>query len=61
MYQLLLDIKAMESYLYNALVISVLLCGSETWILLKADERQLEAFHMNCQRQILGTNERLSH
>ena len=35
--------------LYNALVISVLLYGSETWTLLKVNERQLEAFHMNCQ------------
>jgi len=40
--------------LYNALVISVLLYGSETCTLLKADERRLEAFHMNCQRRILG-------
>ena len=40
--------------LYNALVISVLLYGSETWTLLKADKRRLEAFHMNCQRRILG-------
>jgi len=40
--------------LYNALVISVLLYGSETWTLLKADERRLEAFHVNCQRRILG-------
>ena len=40
--------------LYNALVISVLLYGSETWTLLKADEQRLEAFHMNCQRRILG-------
>jgi len=40
--------------LYNALVISVLLYGSETWTLRKADERRLEAFHMNCQRRILG-------
>jgi len=39
---------------YNALVISVLLNGSEIWTLLKADERQLEAFQMNCQRRILG-------
>ena len=31
--------------LYNALVISILLYGSETWTLLKADERRLEAFH----------------
>jgi len=28
--------------------------GSETWTLLKADEQRLEAFHMNCQRRILG-------
>jgi len=40
--------------LYNALVISVLLYCSETWTLAKGDERRLEAFHMNCQRQILG-------
>ena len=40
--------------LYNALVISVLLYGSETRTLLEADERRLEAFHMNCQRRILG-------
>ena len=36
--------------LYNTLVISVLLYGSETWTLLKGDERRLEAFHINCQR-----------
>jgi len=35
--------------LYNALVISVLLYGSETWTLTKADERRLKAFHINCQ------------
>jgi len=40
---------------FNALVIYVLLYGSETWTLLKANERRLEAFHMNCQRRILGT------
>jgi len=40
--------------LYNALVISVLSYGSETWTLTKADERRLEAFHLNCQRRILG-------
>ena len=28
--------------------------GSETWTLLTADERRLEAFHMNCQRRIVG-------
>jgi len=40
--------------LYNALVISVLLYGSYIWTLTKAAERRLEAFHMNCQRRILG-------
>jgi len=34
--------------------LSPLLYGSETRTLLKADERRLEAFHMNCQRRILG-------
>jgi len=43
-----------DTALYDAFVISVLLYGSETWTLLKADERRLEAFHMNCQRRILG-------
>jgi len=35
-------------------VISILLYGSKTWTLLKADERRLEAFHVNCQWRILG-------
>ena len=26
----------------------------QTWTLLKADERRLEALHINCQRPILG-------
>jgi len=38
---------------YNALVLSVLLYGCETWIILKSDERKLEAFHMSCQRRML--------
>jgi len=36
---------------------TVLLYGSETWTLLKADERRLEAFHMNCQRRSGSTSE----
>jgi len=53
--------------LYNAVVISVPLYGSETWTHLKTDEGRLQAFHMNCQRRILGIrlvpfcHERLSH
>jgi len=40
--------------LYNAFVVSVLLHGAETWILLKTGEQKLEAFNMSCQRRILG-------
>jgi len=45
---------ATEVRLYQALVMSVLLYVAETWTLLAADLRSLEAFHMRCQRQILG-------
>jgi len=38
---------------YNLLVLSVLQYGCETWIILKSDERKIEAFHMLCQRRIL--------
>jgi len=40
-------------HLYQALVMSVLLYGAETWTRLAADMKTLEAFHMRCQRQIL--------
>ena len=40
-------------HVYRALVLSVLLYGSETWTLLADDARKLEAFHMRCQRQLL--------
>ena len=40
-------------HLYQALVMSVLLYSAETWTLLAADMKTLEAFHMRCQRQIL--------
>ena len=33
---------------------NLVLAKSLAWTLLKADERRLEAFHMNCQRRILG-------
>jgi len=32
----------------------VLLYGAEAWTILKEDERRLQAFHMRCQRRILG-------
>ena len=40
--------------LFQALVLSVLLYVSETWTLLAADMKSLEAFYMKCLRQILG-------
>jgi len=39
---------------YLALVQSVLLYASETWTLTVADSKTLDAFHMKCQRRILG-------
>jgi len=39
---------------YLALVQSVLLYASETWTLTVADSKSLDAFHMKCQRHILG-------
>ena len=39
---------------YLALVQSVLLYASETWTLAVADSKSLDAFHMKCQRRILG-------
>ena len=40
--------------IYLALVQSVLLYASETWTLTVADSKSLDAFHMKCQRRILG-------
>jgi hypothetical protein len=40
--------------IYMTCVVPVLLYGSETWVLLKSDMSRLEAFHMRCQRRILG-------
>jgi len=42
-----------KTRIYQTLVVSVLLYASETWTLLAADVKTLEAFHMKCQRQIL--------
>jgi len=40
--------------LYQTCILSILLYGSEAWTLLQEDLRKLEAFHMRCQRMILG-------
>ena len=42
-----------KSRIYQTLVVSVLLYAPETWTLLAADVKTLEAFRMKCQRQIL--------
>ena len=39
---------------YNAMVLSSLLYGSETWTLYHHQTRMLESFHMRCLRRILG-------
>lgn len=40
--------------IYQTCVVPVALYGSDTWTLLKADANRLQAFHMRCQRRILG-------
>ena len=40
--------------LYMSLVVPVLLYASETWTITKHDLARLQAFHMGCQRRILG-------
>jgi len=40
--------------IYTTCVLAVGLCGAETWTLLKEDSRRLQAFHVTCQRRILG-------
>ena len=40
--------------LYMSLIVPILLYASETWTTTKVDLDHLQAFHMRCQRQILG-------
>jgi len=40
--------------IYTTCALAVGLHGAETWALLKEDSRRLQAFHMTCQRRILG-------
>ena len=39
--------------LYKSLVLSVLLYGSETWMMTKGDERKLDTFQTKCLRRIM--------
>jgi hypothetical protein len=49
------DPKAMASF-YKAIVQSVLLYGSESWVLTLAMEKQLQGFHRRCAQYITGQN-----
>ena len=40
--------------LYTTLIVPILLYASETWTINQADLDRLQAFHMRCQRRILG-------
>ena len=42
--------------LYMSLIVPILLYASETWTLTKADTAHLQAFHMRCQRRLLGVH-----
>ncbi len=39
--------------MYRALVVSVLLYGSEAWVTTLADRRHLDVFDMHCQKRLL--------
>ena len=41
---------------YRAVCLSILLYGSETWTLYRAQVRRLEAFHIRCLQNILGVS-----
>ena len=45
---------ATKPRLYMTLIAPMLLYASETWTSTKADLNHLQAFHMRCQRRILG-------
>ena len=47
------SINTKYKHLYQALVMSVLLYGAETWTLLVTNMNTLEAIHMRCRQQVL--------
>ena len=50
---------ATKRSVYRACVLSVLLYGCETWVLLRRDVKRLNGFHHRCIRTVLGiTNQR---
>jgi len=40
--------------IYQTCILPIALYGSESWTLLFTDSKRLQAFHMRCQRRILG-------
>jgi len=44
----------MKLRIYQTCILPIVLYGSETWTLLSTDTRRLQAFHIRCQRRILG-------
>lgn len=47
-----------KRYIFSACVLSLLLYGSECWVLLQADIRYLTTFYLRCVRSILGMTRR---
>ena len=46
---------------YQACVLSTLLCGSESWTTYMCQERRLNTFHMRCLKRIRGSPGRTVH
>ena len=42
--------------IYDAVIVSILLCGAETWTLKAPGARRLTVFHNVCLRTILGVS-----
>ena len=48
------DVSIYGSETWTILQPDVSIYGSETWTILQANAKQLEAFHVRCQRRIIG-------
>jgi len=49
-----LTLDTSKLHICQTLVLSVLLYAADTWTLLSANVRTLDAFHQKCMRQLLG-------
>jgi len=50
--------KDTKKRVYESLVLSVMLCNSETWTLKEASKWKLKVFEMSCLRRIKGVTRR---